>query len=124
LAACGVGPAENFEPSVTGAVQPIDPEQQQALTGLPCDVKQVLQANCASCHTGSMYVPEFHSRADLMKPMHADGVSFGALAVQRMSDDRTPMPPAYVVQRPNETDRAVVANWVAAGMPGGSCGEL
>jgi hypothetical protein len=127
VAACGVETAPDVAVDVA-PVAPVETHEAEAnLTGLPCDVKAVLQTNCAGCHTGETYAVEWATRADLLQPMDdATGgmTTLGVIAVQRMNSDTRPMPPMGVAQRPSATDRATVAAWVNAGMPGGACGAV
>jgi hypothetical protein len=100
-----------------------DPEPvtttEGTLTGLPCDVRAVLQARCAGCHTGQTYAPEFASRDNLLAPFM--GATWGDLVVTRMNEGK--MPPYYAPQ-PSAADKALVVAWVAAGMPAGACAAL
>jgi uncharacterized membrane protein len=126
VAACGVETAPATDLSVDVAPPAPVKTHEANLTGLPCDVKAVLQANCAGCHTGETYAIEWSTRDDLLTPMW-DGnamTPLGALAVQRMNSETRPMPPAGLPQRPTASERALVAAWVNAGMPGGTCGGL
>lgn len=90
------------------------PENVIELTGFPCDVRNVLQTNCAGCHSSVSYAKHFKSRQDF----HGD---FGALAVKRMNDTQQPMPPMGVL---HEAERSIITNWVNAGLPAGECADL
>jgi hypothetical protein len=135
LAACGV---ETPETDPTGATTPTTPtqptaptpppqppqQQMQPLTGLPCDVQEVLQQNCASCHaTGNDYATVWRSRDDLLRVVDdGTGRTMGAVAVDKMSTGA--MPPYGATQRPTADQRETVAGWVDGGMPAGACGDL
>ncbi len=91
--------------------------------GLPCDVDAILAASCRSCHgvtpLGNMI--SLLSRADLLADSPTvPNATIGQRAVSRMQDATTPMPPAPALPVA-ESDIAVVADWVAAGMPAGDC---
>lgn len=136
LFACGpegqTGPVPGqSSSSVTAEPGPVDPPPAQpvpvapdpALTGFPCEVHAVLQANCASCHAGAVYLPGFATRADFLAGV-GDGQSFGARAVERMTATERQMPPSGAERAPTPTDIATVSAWVERGMPGGECGAL
>jgi hypothetical protein len=97
---------------------------QPRLSGIPCDVRQVLETSCAGCHAGvSPYIHSFVTRDDFLAPQ-GDGTTFGQRMVARMAETQQPMPPLGVSGQPTAQDEALVAAWVAAGMPGGACGDL
>lgn len=98
---------------------------QPPLTGFPCDVREVLQANCARCHAGVQYVARFTTRDDLVRLGHPTSGQLGAEIAVRMRPDSTkPMPPSGVVQQPTLTERRLIDSWVQSGMPAGACGPL
>ena len=126
--ACGPEPVVQ-EPStpVTTEEPPVtmNNNNQQPLTGFPCDVRQVLQTNCAGCHAGLTYVTHFKSRADLLEMNRQGQHQLGVEIALRLRPDSTgPMPPTGVTQRPTLTEIQLVDGWVQAGMPAGACGEL
>jgi uncharacterized membrane protein len=87
----------------------------------PCDVYAVLETNCAPCHAGNMYVVSLRTREVWLTPRW-DGTSYGQYAADQVAAEK--MPPPTAVTQPSAHDRAVLAGWVAAGMPAGSCGPL
>jgi hypothetical protein len=95
--------------------------------GLPCDVEEVLEANCQKCHSDP---PVFGApmplmrHADLMAPAFSDAKrKVYELVGERIHDAAAPMP-----QPPNdpldEAETKVIDSWVAAGAPSASkeCG--
>ena len=118
FAACGPelqqpveqAPAVEQEPQVATTTVP--------LTGFPCDVREALQANCASCHAGQVYVQHFLTRDDLLKP------DFAQLALRIQANADYPMPPRSSERQPTTAQRQVLETWVRAGMPAGECGPL
>jgi hypothetical protein len=132
LAACGVGQPDDtlgtqsaqVDQQVTGV--PVDLQhagQLGAPTGFPCNVRAVLQTNCAGCHAGQMYIESFTSRADFLTDM-GDGTTFGQRAVSRLFSADQPMPPYGAERVPSANDRAAISAWVESGMPAGECGDL
>jgi hypothetical protein len=92
--------------------------------GWPCDVRAVLEAYCARCHTGETYAIWYTTPNDWRTPV-GGGQTLGQFAVTRMRDTTNPMPPAYDSgPKPMPAEIDVVAAWVAAGMPDGTCGPL
>ena len=98
---------------------------EQPLTGFPCDVREVLQANCASCHAGLTYVTHFKSRADLLELSRGGQHQLGVEIALRLRPDSTgPMPPLGVTQRPTVAEIQLLDGWVQLGMPAGACSDL
>jgi hypothetical protein len=89
--------------------------------GFPCDVYAVLQKNCAPCHAGTMYVVSFTTRDTWLAP-RGGGTSYGQYAADQVAAEK--MPPPTAPAQPSAGDRALLIEWVAAGMPAGSCGPL
>lgn len=123
FAACG--PEQVEQPAqVTPAVgQEVDTSTTE-LTGFPCDVREALQANCASCHAGPTYVTHFNSRDDLLalgRGTHQLGVE---VALRLRPDAPFPMPPVGTQQQPTVSERQLIDGWVQSGMPAGACGPL
>jgi hypothetical protein len=92
-------------------------------TGLPCDVSQLLAAQCQGCH-GSTPTPgtpmPLVTYADLLAPSKSDpSKSVAAVSLARMQSTSIPMPPGAP---PTAAQVAVIANWITAGTPKGSCG--
>ena len=92
-------------------------------SGLPCDVNQILVANCQSCHgaTPSGGAPmALLTYADLAAPgKTAPSQTMAALSVSRITSANAPMPPSPPPL--SAADIATFKNWVNAGMPMGSC---
>jgi hypothetical protein len=93
--------------------------------GLPCDVVTALSL-CVNCHSdppvgdaiGSLY-----TYADLMAPAPTDpSKTMAEMAVVRMQDTATPMPPAQLGQPATTTQIQAIMGWLAAGSPTGTCG--
>lgn len=119
FAACGPEQQPVVEPPVTPSVteEPqVTSTTTAPLTGFPCDVREVLQANCASCHTGQTYAPHFFTREDLLQ--------LQSLAQRIRETADYPMPPRGVERQPTAAEREVLEAWVAAGLPAGECGAL
>lgn len=93
-----------------------------ALSGIPCDVAEVLSRSCASCHGTPLIggAPNrMTTREDLVTISRDDpSRSIAQMSVQRMKDTAKPMPPSGPAP---EADIAVLEKWIAAGMPAGSC---
>ena len=94
--------------------------------GLPCDVHALLVSKCQSCHGASPNngAPmSLVTAADLMHPSIADpGETFAQIAVLRMQNDATPMPPPPNA-RATSAEIAAMQNWIAAGYPIGCNGN-
>lgn len=92
---------------------------------LPCDVAAVLSGHCTSCHgsppSGGAPMP-LNSRSALLAPAPTQPTkSSGQLSIERMGSSVAPMPPPPAAAVP-ASEQSVVAQWVQAGMPAGSCG--
>src|SRR5437868_1986631 len=127
--ACG---PERVEPEQQVTTPPVQ-EQTTAtttttttpLTGFPCDVRAVLQQNCAGCHAGQTYLANLKSREDLLQMEQQGKHQLGVEVALRLRPDATsPMPPYGVTQQPTLAERQLIDGWVQSGMPGGECGEL
>lgn len=96
-----------------------------AMTGLPCDVANLVAARCASCHgnpTAGGAPVTLLSRDDFMRASAIDSTqSYGKRSVLRMQSTTSAMPPGAP---PPTTEVDAFAAWVAAGMPAGSCGAV
>ena len=104
---------------------PVDPEESPSAVadpGFPCDVRAVLETYCAGCHTREIYASSFFSRADLLTTW-GGGMTLGQLAATRVGKKEMPPPNVTAVQ-PSDAERAILIDWVAAGMPPGPCGPL
>ena len=90
-------------------------------TEFPCDVRGVLQANCAPCHAGTTYLHPLKTR-EVWLSKRFDGMSMGEYAAMQVATGK--MPPATAAAQPTDDERAILVDWVAAGMPAGGCGSL
>lgn len=96
-----------------------------AQNALPCDVAQVLADNCWNCH-GSL--PRFTAPMslvttdDFVAVSPLSGQPYSAAVQARIHHPSAPMPPAPAAPLDAAT-AAVLDNWVAAGMPAGTCTE-
>jgi mono/diheme cytochrome c family protein len=94
--------------------QPADPSM---VTGVPCDVAQVLAKDCASCHGAqpSGGAPNsMMSYDDLLAMSQNDpSMTIADMSIERMQDAKTPMPPDGA----KADDLAILQSWIAAGMP-------
>ncbi|MFL5320879.1 MAG: hypothetical protein ACJ790_14550, partial [Myxococcaceae bacterium] len=101
----------------TGQVTPGGPN------GLPCDVAQILQTQCQSCHGAQLAggAPiRLMTRDDLLaQSLSYPGQTIGARVVARMKSTVAPMPPGNPVTASVAT---TVESWVSSGMPAGTCG--
>lgn len=93
-------------------------------TGLPCDVAQLLQSKCQSCHgaTPSGGAPmSLVTYADLTAAAKSDATkTVVQLSITRMQSTTAPMPPGGGPSP--ASDVSILQAWVTAGMPKGSCG--
>jgi hypothetical protein len=92
-------------------------------TGLPCDLADVINAKCASCHssppTAGAPTPLL-SASDLQAPAKTDpSVTMAVMSVKRMQAASAPMPPAGGA---TAADVAAFQKWIDAGYPQGDCG--
>lgn len=92
-------------------------------SGLPCEVDEILEKNCRTCHTTS---PLFGAPMPLVTwdDLHAPAPSDGSKkvyehALERISSDTTPMPPPPN-PRLEEQEYGVLADWIAQGAPRGT----
>lgn len=88
--------------------------------GLPCDVAQVLVTKCGDCHgepptRGARTTVT--TRAALIAAWQGSP-SVAHASVDRMRDTAAPMPPEGLL---SAGEIEIIAKWVAAGMPEGSC---
>lgn len=91
-------------------------------SGMPCEVAEIVQAHCASCHGNpptSAAKQSLLTPADWRAPSPTNpSRSNGEVSVERMSATESPMPPGVHLDSALIT---VIADWVAAGMPEGNC---
>jgi mono/diheme cytochrome c family protein len=95
----------------------VDNTDPSSVSGVPCDVAQVLAKSCAGCHgpAPSGGAPNAMMTYDqLMVPAaSAPSTSEAELSLARMKDTKSPMPPEGAAPE----DVAVIEKWIAAGMP-------
>jgi hypothetical protein len=115
-AGCGMEGGTLGDPSGVPSPTPLTEEM-----GFPCDVRAVLEANCAPCHSGNMYVTPLTTR-DIWMAKRFDGMTYGQYAARQVADGK--MPPPTAQTQPSSDDRALLTAWVAAGMPPGACEPL
>lgn len=92
-----------------------DGAKAPTVTGLPCDVAQVLKSRCQGCHGPS---PKYGASDSLVTyddlQATISGKKFYELVQARIHDDRRPMPPP-----PNErltaAESKILDDWIAAG---------
>lgn len=87
-----------------------------AVTGLPCDVQQLLENRCIGCHLGPSPVALL-TYDDLLKPSSDPTKNLAQKSLERMKS--ATMPPAPAVA-PDATEIATMEKWVAAGTPKGA----
>lgn len=103
-------------------LSPLDMASPYGNTGLPCDVSQVMQRSCTSCHGSPPTVAPIPlvSYADLTAASAFDPTKkVIERAVIRMQDTANPMPPSGGA---SAADIQVLQSFIAAGLPMGSCG--
>jgi hypothetical protein len=97
----------------------IAPGTDAARRGLPCEVDQLLELRCRSCHA---VIPESDAPMSLITYDDLLALRFGrqvaVIALERMQKLADPMPPTGAL--PVE-EIAPFAAWVAAGLPVGPC---
>lgn len=92
------------------------------VSGLPCEIAELVAKHCGACHadpprTGAKST--LTSREALLTEW--EGRPLGVVALERMRDTSSPMPPEGLLP---EVDVAAFAAWVEAGMPEGTCGAI
>lgn len=99
-----------------------------ATGGLPCEIQDLLQKRCASCHgepTQFGAPMPLVTREHLMAPSPSQPVQSSAeRSIARMKDDTNPMPQPPN-ERATEAEIAALEAWVKAGMPASdeACGS-
>ena len=95
-------------------------------SGFPCEVVELLQNYCVSCHANPPRAGapvSLLSLSDLSAPAPSDGaVSVAEAAAARMRDSARPMPPAPATPVPMPQLQAFEA-WVQGGMASNGCGS-
>lgn len=105
---------------------PVDPGDPSTPAGsdIPCDVASVLSTYCLSCHSDPPKAGapmSLVSRDDLLASSAVvPGTLVGERVAARMQDASRPMPPSGM-PAPSEGEVAIVAAWVAEGMPAELC---
>ena len=91
---------------------------------IPCEVQEVLAANCTGCHSDPV---KFGATMPLASIEHFrvpavtdPTVSVADLTLARMVDTDRPMPADSSL---SDGDRGIIEAWIAAGMPGEDAGE-
>jgi hypothetical protein len=92
---------------------------------VPCDVATVMAAKCTGCHSdppinGALagLVTYANLRATAIEDSTKDEAQ---LAVARMQNTASPMPPASFNMPATASDIATIQNWITAGYPSGAC---
>jgi len=98
-------------------------QQQQQLTGLPCDVAQALTA-CQACHgptlaAGAPFTLVSYADLTMTSPTHSDQ-TVAQRVVARMGDPNIPMPP-HPLDAAAQSDIDTIQAWITAAYPAGSC---
>lgn len=97
------------------------------VSGMPCDVRDVIAARCVSCHSNppTQSAPMALTRyEDLTAPSKGNpGKKIADICLDRMKNAMFPMPPA-----PNSpatgAEIGALQKWIASGMPKGTCGGI
>jgi hypothetical protein len=94
-------------------------------TGLPCDLADVINSKCASCHsdppTAGAPTPLL-TVSDLQAPAKTNpSVTMAVQSVTRMQAMSAPMPPAGGA---TDTDVAAFQNWIDSGYAAGDCNGM
>jgi hypothetical protein len=94
-------------------------------SGLPCEVKAIIEANCATCHgaTPTFGAPmALVSTTDFRAKAPSTNATVGQQMLIRIDDDQRPMPPPPN-ERLSSADRDVLERWIESGAPDGTCGS-
>ena len=89
-----------------------------AVTGLPCDVQQLLENRCIGCHLGPSPVALL-TYTDLLKPSSDPAKTLAQKSLERMKSTTAAMPPPPAVA-PEAAEIATFEAWVTAGTPKGT----
>lgn len=93
---------------------------------LPCDVRQVVEEICTNCHSSPVAanaIMPLVTRYDFLAAYKDSGKSIGERSLERMKLAAAPMPPLSEPP-PSASHLAIFEQWVAAGMPAGTCGAI
>lgn len=87
--------------------------------GLPCELEAMVARSCRGCHRAGGTAPmPLDSRADFLAAARSNaGVTVAQQSLTRMQSTTAPMPPTGA----QPADVQLMADWVNAGMPSGSC---
>jgi mono/diheme cytochrome c family protein len=129
LAACGsslqpMGPAGTAGDGLSADDGGVGSGGGSAVSGVPCEVAQLLSDYCVTCHKSppiSKVPMSLLSRADLLAEA-PEGGTYAELSIKRMRDAAKPMPP--VGSMPSGAAIDAFDAWVANGMLAGSCGDV
>lgn len=109
-------------PRGDGGPRDAPPVPRPTSTDVPCEVANVLAAQCWTCHGAvpTAMAPSLVTVADLSRRSAVDPrATYAERAVTRMRAATLPMPP--VGTRVAEPDIVAFETWIAAGMPAGNC---
>lgn len=118
--ACYTGPDIGTATSVASAPA-ASGDAGRPPSGLPCEIVTLIEKHCASCHaspprTGAKSVVT--TREALLAEW--EGRPLAVVSLERMRETLAPMPPEGLLP---ESEVAMFATWVEAGMPEGTCGS-
>ncbi|MBS2019567.1 MAG: hypothetical protein JST00_42290 [Deltaproteobacteria bacterium] len=121
--ALGCYTGASIDPGSSPATAQASTEPSSAsVSGVPCDVADVLARECNSCHGSSPSGGATNSLTtyeQLAGPSKSDPSKTEIqLSIERIKATTKPMPPTGTVA---PADLAVLEKWVAAGMPKGDC---
>lgn len=90
--------------------------------GLPCEIEEIIQQSCRSCHGPSNLAPSpMMTREDMLADsLTMPGVSLGEASLARIESADQPMPPPPASALTPEA-HDLFAAWIDAGMPAGDC---
>jgi len=124
LLVAGCSGATNSNDSSSGYVDDYDAATSggSAVTGLPCDVANLLVAKCTSCHSsppigGAPYAIVSYEDLSKASPDHP-GETVAQRSLARMQDTKSAMPPGGGA---TSAEIAALEAWIAGGMPKGDC---
>lgn len=118
---CYTGASIQPESGPSHAVASTEPTNA-SVSGVPCDVAEVLARECNTCHGSPLTggapnaLVTYDQLAATSKTDPAKSVA--ELSIDRMKESTKPMPPSGTLA---PADLAVLERWVAAGMPKGEC---
>lgn len=101
-------------PAADSSPAPVSDPVPPPVMEFPCDVRAVLETNCAPCHANNTYVRALMTRDAWL--------AYGSRAAALVAEGK--MPPPTAQAQPSPDDQALLLGWVAAGVPAGPCGPL